>query len=184
MIDPVFISTGSLFVGLLLIISALHKVRHMDDFRRAVRGYELVPVSLEMVPVFALPVMEAVAGIGLLVPAMAPAAGLLAAGIFAVYGLLIAVSLFRGKLEIDCGCHFGQRESRLSFWMLPRNAVLALLALLPVVPKVERAFVLADFINIAGGVLFMGLAYMCLEELLSNRSHYLNYILKKEQLHG
>ncbi|MFC7047642.1 MauE/DoxX family redox-associated membrane protein [Emcibacter nanhaiensis] len=184
MIDPVFISTGSLFVGLLLIVSALHKVRHLDDFRRAVRGYELVPPALEVIPVLLLPLVEAVAGLGLLVPATAAMAGFLAAGMFVLYGLLIAVSLFRGKLEIDCGCHFGQRESRLSFWMLPRNAVLALLALLPVVPVAERSFVPADFINIAGGVLFLGLIYMCLEELLSNRSHYLNYILKKEQLHG
>jgi hypothetical protein len=184
MIDPVFITTGSLFVGLLLIVSALHKVRHMDDFSAAIRGYEIVPLPLEIVPVLLLPLVEGVAGIGLLVPATAAMAGYLAAGLFALYGLLIAVSLYRGKLEIDCGCHFGQRESRLSFWMIPRNLVLALLALLPVVPVVERSFVLADFINIAGGVLFLGLIYMSVEELLSNRSHYLNYILKKEQLHG
>ncbi|WP_417320575.1 MauE/DoxX family redox-associated membrane protein [Emcibacter sp.] len=184
MIDPVFISTGSLFAGLLLIVSALHKVRHLDDFRRAIRGYELVPTALEAVPVFILPLVEALAGLGLLVPATAAVAAYPAAGLFIAYGFLIAVSLYRGKLEIDCGCHFGQRESRLSFWMIPRNLVLALLALLPVVPVVERSFVLADFINIAGGVLFLGLLYMCLEELLSNRSHYLNYILKKEHLHG
>ncbi|WP_321396266.1 MauE/DoxX family redox-associated membrane protein [Emcibacter sp.] len=184
MLDPVVTITGSLFAGLLLIVSALHKIRHLDDFRRAVEGYEVLPRPLVIVPVLTLPLVEAVAGIGLLVPVTSAYAGMLAAGVFLAYGLLISVSLYRGKQEIDCGCHFGQRESRLSLWMVPRNIALALVALLPVMPTTARGFYLADFINIAGGVLFLGLMYMCLEELLSNRSHYVNYILKKEQLHG
>lgn len=180
MLDPVALKIASLFTGLLLIVAALHKTRNFDGFRKALEGYDLLPMAL-VFPVSLLIVFyEAVMGVGLLISATFFYG---AAGLFVFYGAMIALSLIRGKAAIDCGCHFGGRESRLSWWMIPRNLVLALLAALPVFGSGVREMLAIDYINITGGILFLGLMYMAVEEILSNRSHYFNHILKKELGH-
>lgn len=177
MLDPVALKIASLFIGLLLIVAALHKTRNFDGFRTALEGYDLLPSALIFPASVLIIFYEAVMGLGLLI---STAFFYGAAGLFLFYGAMIAISLMRGKAAIDCGCHFGGRESRLSWWMIPRNLVLVLLAALPAFGSSAREILAIDYINITGGILFLGLMYMAVEEILSNRSHYFNHILKKE----
>ncbi|WP_168190432.1 MauE/DoxX family redox-associated membrane protein [Luteithermobacter gelatinilyticus] len=182
--DPALIKTGSLFVAVLLLLAAFHKLHRLTDFKKVLAGYDLVPGPLLPLATVLVPFVEAVLGLGLVLPGIAPYAALGASGLFMAYGGMIGIALWRGRKAIDCGCSFGARPVRLSLWMLPRNLCLSVLALGPVFTAASRSLMALDYLNILAGVLFFGLVYLAVEGLLANRAYYLTHMLKKEHSHG
>jgi len=125
--DPQLILSLRLFLALILLASALHKLRDLPTFAGAFAEYRLLPRDL------ALAVAPGIAGIELALVAalVSPWAGLAAlatAGLFCVYSLGIGINLLRGRREISCGCGgFGSAQP-IHGGLLLRNGLLVLAA--------------------------------------------------------
>ena len=78
---------------------------------------------------YALPIVETAVAVALLIPMSRGYAGWSAALLLVVFTLAVAINLFRGRREIDCGCFSSELKQRLSWWLVVRNVVLGGLAL-------------------------------------------------------
>ena len=117
---PITAVACSTFVALILIRSVWHKSHAFLETVGFAQGYGLVPDAWTPAIIRALTVVEAATVLGLLMPGIHAWAGWAAAGIFAGYGLLMALALARGQTRIDCGC--GGAPQRISGLTLGRNA--------------------------------------------------------------
>lgn len=166
--DPV--AAGAVIGALALVLfgAAWHKWAEPNAFLMALSAYRLLPSSLLEGAARALPVMEAAAGIGVLVPATRTPALVAAAGLFLLYAAAMAVNLARGRSYIDCGC--GGAAHPLSWSLVARNGVLASAALAVSGPTTERGFGWLDGITLVAGVLAFYAAYLMADELLRQSS--------------
>lgn len=145
--------TITAFLVILLARAAWHKVDRFLETVGFAQGYGLVPDAWAAPAVRALTGAEVAAIVALLMPATRPFGGLLAAGLFAGYGLVMAAALLGGRTRIDCGC--GGPPQIVSAVTLARNAVLAGLgvavAALPVatVPPLGAAVAIAAALVLA-----------------------------------
>ncbi len=117
----------SLFLALVLGGSALHKT--LDRPRLAAAAARLVGARASQGPLLLVVAggVEAVAALCLLLPALRPTGSLLAAGLWAIYG----VALWRRHGEtLDCGCDLVARERPVAAWQVVRAFALSMLALL------------------------------------------------------
>ena len=112
----------------------------------------------------ALPCLEAALGIGVLLPVTRSVALIAVAGLLVLYAVAMAINLWRGKRNIDCGC--GGDGQSLSWALVLRNAVLAGLALGVSGPAGERDFEWLDGVTLVGGVLAFYVLYLLVDELL------------------
>jgi len=92
-----------LLVGGIFIWSSLDKIAQPFEFSRSVHAYQVLPVILVNWFALALPWMELLAGILLVLGLGSRGAALLASGMTASFLVAIAAVLLRG-IEIDCGC--------------------------------------------------------------------------------
>jgi hypothetical protein len=120
----------ALFASLLLGASALHKVTNPARARRAVGGLTGFGHAGATCAVAVAGAAEGLAAVGLLAAPFRGPAALLAAGVWAVYGLCIGAALLRGRRDLDCGCGFAAAHRPLGGFELLRNAVLVAVALL------------------------------------------------------
>jgi uncharacterized membrane protein len=162
--DPVLSAALAGCFALILFAAAWHKFAEPLMFQAAVEAYRLLPGALA--PVFArlLPVAEVLLGIALLLPATRGIALALFALLMAVYAMAMAINLLRGRSQIDCGC--GAEVHFLSWALVARNAVLALLALVAAGPSVTRELQWLDAVTLIGGALALYAAYLLFDELL------------------
>jgi hypothetical protein len=119
------------------------KMVDLDDFRLAVRNYDLVPDRLLGAFVVGLPLAE-LACAALLIAGIltGPAAALLVV-MLAVFVFAISVSLLRGR-TFSCGCS-GKTSSDITWRHVIINAVLAVLAALVSVWAVQPLTVAAGW---------------------------------------
>lgn len=95
-----------LVVGVVLFWAGLAKVADPLGSVAAVNAYDLLPVSLVEPIGYALPAVEIVAGLALVLGVMTRGAAVLAAVLFVAFVVGISTAWARG-LEIDCGCFGG-----------------------------------------------------------------------------
>ena len=116
----------TLFLTLVLLLSAAHKILEPERLAVAVARLTGVPVSLAPVVNAGVAAMEIAAAIALLFPASQPVGAILATLIWCIYGVALARRF--GK-TLDCGCRFAAREKSIGYLDLARSFGLALLAL-------------------------------------------------------
>jgi hypothetical protein len=155
-------------LALLFAAAALHKWRSGPFFEAQLAEYRLLPEALVPVAARALALLELALALGLLVPATRPLAGGAAAGLLALYGGAIAVNLVRGRDWIDCGC--GDTPVLVTPWLLLRNAVLVLGALLVALPAQVRPLGWTDLLLGVPALLVLVVAWALVEQLLENAS--------------
>jgi hypothetical protein len=117
----------SIAIGLVLVAAAFDKLRDWPAFRAAVANYRLLPSTIVVPFSLILPLVEAAAGIGLLVEASRVVAAWVGAAAIGVATLGIATNVVRGRVDIDCGCGGVEGRQRLSWALVMRNAVLVVL---------------------------------------------------------
>lgn len=102
--DPIVPVFASLFLALILVAAAIPKIRNADEFQGVVTNYRLLPSF--MVAPFAklLPWLELGSAIALLVPPVREVAAWVAAGLFMMFAMALAINVGRGRTHIDCGC--------------------------------------------------------------------------------
>lgn len=121
-----------LVTGGVWLVAGLLKVTEPDASIAAVRAYELLP-SWAVEPVgLALPAVEIVVGLALVLGVLTRAAGVLSALLYAAFIVGIASVWARG-IEIDCGCFGGggaEPGATSDYpWEIARDAALLLLSL-------------------------------------------------------
>ncbi len=102
--DPAVVILASLFLGLVLAVSAVSKLQRPDEFQGVVANYRLLPSFLVAPFARLLPWLEMACAVALLVPPLRAVAAYVAAGLFVMFALAIAINVGRGRTHIDCGC--------------------------------------------------------------------------------
>lgn len=156
------------FLAILLARTVWHKFDRFLETVGFAQGYGLVPDRWAALIVRALTLAEAGIVLALLLPVSRPLGGLMAAGLFAGYGAIMALALWQGRDRIDCGC--GGPPQIVSGFTLTRNAVLTGMALtvatLPAAPVPPPAAAIA-----VAGALVLAAIYAIIERLASHLPH-------------
>lgn len=169
MIHPIFAVAFSLVLAVILFAGASHKLRAPHRFARQIDDYALLPGTAVAFAARAVPVVEVLIGLALLVPGLrawgAASAGLL----LALYTGAIAINLFRGRRDIDCGCSGPGLERPLSPALLVRNGVLIVMAVIAALPAGAVALHGFGLFLIGASVAATLILYTATEGLLANQ---------------
>jgi len=166
-IDPVAGVIITSCFALLFGAAALHKLRALQQFAEVLAAYDVLAGWLSRPMSRIVPGLELLLAIGLLIPVARERASLAGSLLLAIYAAAIAVNLWRGRRELDCGCMGFGRSRSISPGLVWRNAVLAL-ALLTTggLPWSSRPLNWVDVLTIVGGVCAGALLYMAMDGLL------------------
>lgn len=102
--DPIVPVFASLFVALILAAAAIPKIRNSDEFQGVVTNYRLLPTFMVVPFARLLPWLELGSAVALLVPSTREVAAWVAAGLFMMFAMALAINVGRGRTHIDCGC--------------------------------------------------------------------------------
>ncbi len=162
--DPVLAIVLRSALALLFASALAHKLRDLPRFVAIVEDYEIGPRALARPLALGVALGEAGAAIAFALGlAFAPLLGLALIG---TYSAAIGVNLARGRRDIDCGCG-GPEGHRLGPELLVRNGLLALAAVLALVPTTDRALGALDATTIALALIFVALAWSAAGRLAS-----------------
>jgi hypothetical protein len=162
--DPVAVGVVVGALALILFAAAWHKLSEPEVFGGALQAYDLMPVAAVMPVARVLPWLEAATGVAMLIPSTRDPALLVFVGLVLLYAGAMAINLWRGRQQIDCGC--GGEVHPLSWALVLRNLVLAVAALLVAGPTIERDFEWLDGVSLVVGVLALYALYLLFDELL------------------
>lgn len=158
--------TITTFLVILLARTAWHKVDSFLETLGFAQGYDIVPERAVPAIIRALTVVEGGAILALLIPVTRSFGGLVAAGLFAGYGVLMAWALAKAKTRIDCGC--GGLPQIVSGFTLARNGILAALALTVALVPVTTVPPAGAVLAIAAALVFSA-SYAVIEKLASHQ---------------
>ena len=103
--------------------AALHKFGDRYRFQGILTDYALLPEGTLSAAAYAIPVAELGSAVLLMVPTTRPLGAALAGMLLAAYAIAMAISLFRGRYLVDCGC--GDAPEPVSWPLVARNVLLA-----------------------------------------------------------
>lgn len=167
-LDPILAHIAAAALAIVLLVGAAQKLADRDAFALALEQYRLLPERLLAPVAWGLPLLEAAAGAALLPAAGRAVGSLLALLLLAVVTAAVAINLRRGRAHIDCGCGGPEGGQHLSWLLVARNAVLALLALAATAPLAARELVWLDALTVATAALGLYGLYAAANQLLAN----------------
>jgi Methylamine utilisation protein MauE len=159
MLDPV-LHLGAVVVLVLVFGTAVAgKLPTLLEFEGVVGNYRLLPDWAVPLAARLVVLLEAAAVLLLVVPAMRGWGAGAALGLVVLFAAAMAVNIRRGRVEIDCGCFRTAHRQRLSWWLVGRNAALALAAAALWLP-ISRAPLTFDCVQAALGGAALFLIYL------------------------
>jgi len=167
MLDPLVVRAVGAAMGVILIVSALAKLRDIELFRYAVENYRLLGGTASELFARIFPVVELLAGVLLVLEATRSVGMLLGLATMAVATAGVVLSLLRGLTSIECGC--GTGGQRISWGLVARNCVLSLAIVLGASEGGARMLGLFDYFSLAAAVLGLLALYACVNQLLANQ---------------
>ena len=166
--DPVLAVVLRGALALLFVVAALHKLRDRDAFRATLDAYALLPSALTAPLARAVPLVELVAALLLVVPRAAAVGASIAVLLLSVYALAMGVNLLRGRRDLDCGCMGPGARSPIGPELLVRNLFLIVVALVAgFAPIHARALVWVDFVTVPLAVAVLAALYAAVERVLA-----------------
>ena len=141
----IYLALGSRFIlGTIFILAGISKVFRTASFARALRKFELLPNSLVAPISVAVPILELLCGLVLVLGVVPSLAALLLVISLIAFTTFIGRALIERK-KIECGC-FGPTAPRpITWWTVVRNMVLLCFGLLVI-------FVPADALSMYPGI--------------------------------
>jgi hypothetical protein len=173
LVDRVIVLVCQVDLGLLFSISAFSKVTALDEFVEVVRNYLILPRSMVLPIAYSVPLLEASIAGAILFPPTRLYASFGAVILIVMFTVAMAITLMRGRYQIDCGCFGPWLKQSITWAMVFRNGVLALMAIMcmKAAPATGPMHTLNLFTGIGGGI-GMVLLYLSLTTLLSLRGVY------------
>ena len=166
--DPVLAVVLRGALALLFVVAAVHKLRDRDAFRATLDAYALLPSALTAPLARAVPLVELVAALLLVVPRAAAVGASIAVLLLSVYALAMGVNLLRGRRDLDCGCMGPGARSPIGPELLVRNLFLVVAALVAgFAPIHARALVWVDFVTVPLAVAVLAALYAAVERVLA-----------------
>jgi hypothetical protein len=154
----------ALGMALVLLAGAAGKLRDRADFALAVEAYELVPERLVPAAALTFALLELTSGLLLAAPWTRMAGAALALLVMALATAAVIVNLARGRRVLDCGCGGLSGRQPISWWLVLRNTMLALV-LLAVLALPGLSL---DLAGVLCGGLGFALLYASVDQLLVN----------------
>jgi len=169
MLDPlvILIACGVLFA--VFVRAIWHKLSDFNVFKASFADYEILPPSFVAPAALIVVLAEAAIVVGLVIPLTRPAAAIGAVLLLVLYGLAIGVNLRRGRYMIDCGC--GGAGQGLSWFLVARNAILAVIAAMAAVSPALRGLSISDGIVLALSVVTVWLLILASEQAAANDAY-------------
>ena len=167
-LDPILILLANYCIACLFLSACFGKVRGFGVFRATLEDYELVPSILVSSCAIAVIAVEAVIGVGALIPGFAPLSMAAAVALLMVYVLAIGINLARGRTDIDCGCTGPAVRQLISKWLLLRNLGLAGIALVGMATPSQRPPHMADLVLTGVALLGAMALYGAINQLMAN----------------
>lgn len=164
-LDPLLAWIAAAAIAALLAHAALAKLADLALFEQHLAAYR-VPDAALAPAARAIPVLE-LAIAALLLSPWRVAGAVLGALLLTGYGAAMAWHRWHGH-ALDCGC--GGEPLAVSWSLVVRNTLLALLALLAASPLADRALGLADFAVVAASVPLAALLYAGLNQILRHQA--------------
>jgi len=173
-----------LLLAVIFLRAALHKLRDYNTFQTEMSTYQLLPRSWLSVAAVLLIILEAAAGILLMNPVWVM--GLcLAALLLSIYAIAMMINLLKGRRTIDCGCGGPLAAKKTISWSLViRNGVLALLALLCTTSLLTRSLDMLEVFIIFSGVAASLLIYEAIEQAIANSQNYQRWQAQRAEKPG
>jgi putative oxidoreductase len=107
--NPVLVRVCRIGVGLVMLAAALGKIGDPAAFSSQIHHYHLMPIGAENLLAIALPWIELLAGLALVLGVHARSGAWLSAALMIVFTLAVGTAVARG-LDIECGC-FGTADA-------------------------------------------------------------------------
>jgi hypothetical protein len=143
-LDPLPQLTIALMLAALFGASAIQKLLMGQEWLGVVRNYRLVPERISGAVATAAWCAEGLTAAALLWAPTQRAGACATAGLLIAYAAAIGINLKRGRTSIDCGCIAFGRRPGIAAWMVWRNIVLTLLALILLLPTIQRPLSVAE----------------------------------------
>lgn len=131
---PIDVFTVRLFirllVGLILLSVGVSKLLHPRRFQMGIQDYKVLPSNVESklhfssVLSYCIPLVELVAGLGLMSGFLLVPAALLTMMLFVLFSGVILLNLLRGRRDLSCHCGGALGDHRISWWLIGRNGLL------------------------------------------------------------
>jgi len=166
--DPLYTTVCALALAVILASAATHKLRAPAWFARQLDDYALLPQALLAPFARLIPLLEAALALALLLPASRIWAAAGTAALLALYALGIAINLWRGRRDMDCGCSGPGQSQPLRPALLLRNAGLIALALIAAWPPLPRPLGVADMLVTVIASAVLVLLHTATDTLLAN----------------
>ncbi|MEM7541346.1 MAG: MauE/DoxX family redox-associated membrane protein [Pseudomonadota bacterium] len=166
--DPIIVLACRYSLALLFAHAAWTKWRAFPYFSATLNEYRLLPPVLVPSAAAGIVASEAAIAVGALASPTATFAMALAAILLIVYISAIGINLTRGRNDIDCGCGGPESKQTLNGWLVVRNLLLVITALVGSASLVLRPLTAIDASLIGLVVLTATVIYLALEQLLSN----------------
>lgn len=160
MIDPVLQLAAALTLALVFGAGAASKMSAWAELEGVVRNFRILPHALVPVVRWTLPPVELLLAAGILVPATRVASAWIMGALLVAFAGAIALNVVRGRVDIDCGCFRSALRQNLSWWLVLRNGVLAVMAVACVLPASGRQLVWADHFVVVMAALTLFTAYL------------------------
>lgn len=171
-VDPVIARALGAALSVVFLAGAWQKIREPLLFRAALENYRLVPERLIGFAARALPLLEGAAGALLLFAQTRSIGGGLVAALLCVVTMAVAINLWRGNADIDCGCGglgAAGDEQTLSWGLVARNALLLVAVPLAIADGTPRSLVWFDYLTVACATLALLGLYLSANQLLANQ---------------
>ncbi len=168
-LDPVVTRVLAAAVAIVLLVGAWQKLRDVDSFLAALEDYDLLPAGLLMPLARLLPMLEILAGFALVIEPLRVVGAVLALGVLALVTGAVLVNLLRGRRHIGCGCGGVEDEQTLSWSLVGRNGLLAVLVAASAADPSVRTLTWLDTLSVAAGAACLYGVYALANQLLANQ---------------
>jgi hypothetical protein len=167
-LDPAFGYLIIVGIALLFASAAVQKLRSPAHFAEIFAGYRLLPEAAARRLAWLIPCIELAVAAALLWEPGRRMAVISAAAVLIAYASGLGVNLFRGRLDLDCGCGAAHDRRALSAWMIWRNLLLASVLGLAALPWSPRACGLTDLLTVMAGLMACAALYAAIDRLLGD----------------
>jgi uncharacterized membrane protein YphA (DoxX/SURF4 family) len=178
MLVSVIAPIGIGFFSYLFLFSGWHKLCELNAFTRSISDYELAPASWSPALARGLMVTEFALGLGLLIALTRTPALILSVALLSVYTLAIAINIFRGRRDLNCGCSGPGGEQPIGDWLLGRNLLIIALGIFSMTVLVDQHQAVLWQLTLPGAVITI-LLYHIFNQLHANRT-----LLLRIKTHG